>query len=377
MSALYIGLMSGTSLDGIDAVLVDLSPPIPQVLAASTLPFDINLRDDLHRLASGHTPNEVDLLGHLDCALGEAFAAAAIQLLDSSGTAPARVTAIGSHGQTIRHRPGGTHPFTLQIGNPNIIVERTGITTVADFRRRDMAAGGQGAPLVPAFHASCFRTSDESRCILNIGGMANITHLPAAPDAPVTGFDTGPGNVLMDAWINANQGELLDRDGHWAAQGRILHDMLEALLRDEYVRQAPPKSTGREYFCLDWLKQQVDLEHFAPADIQATLNALTARSIADAVTQWAPDCQRLLVCGGGVHNRTLLKNLSENLPALKIESTEIHGLHPDWVEATAFAWLAQQTLSGRTGSIASVTGARHDTVLGGIFPAAGVSLALR
>ena len=367
----YLGLMSGTSLDGIDAVIVDLSTPVPNVIAAHTQPFDPALRQALSDLAQGRAEHEIERLGTLDSRLGEQFAQATLNLLERSSLPATAIRAIGSHGQTVRHRPDAPEPFTLQIGDPNLIAERTGITTVADFRRRDIAAGGQGAPLVPAFHARCFRSTDEERTVLNIGGMANLTILPTDPHARVTGFDTGPGNVLLDAWINKHHGETYDKEGTWAARGTVVPTLLDTLLNEEFFGQSPPKSTGRELFHLEWLEHHLRGITVTPIDVQATLCAFTARSIADALTAWAGETQRLLVCGGGAHNTRLLDLLRTYLPNMTIESTAAHGLDPDWVEAAAFAWMARETLAGRATNLPSVTGARHPVILGGIYLASG------
>ncbi|MBI5460969.1 MAG: anhydro-N-acetylmuramic acid kinase [Gammaproteobacteria bacterium] len=370
----YLGLMSGTSLDGIDAAIVDLSAPFPTVLAAHTRPFTATLRQAVLDLAHGQAPHEIELLGTLDTRLGEQFAQAVLTLLEHSGIPTTAIRAIGSHGQTVRHRPRGPEPFTLQIGDPNIIAERTGITTVADFRRRDIAAGGQGAPLVPAFHAMCFRNADEDRAVLNLGGMANLTILPADPQTPVSGLDTGPGNVLLDAWIDTHQRKSFDAEGAWAAHGTVIPALLDTLMTDEFFQQPPPKSTGREQFHLGWLEQHLHGTSYAPVDVQATLCALTARSVANAMTTWAPSTKRVLVCGGGAHNTHLLELLRRHLPGTTIESTAVHGLDPDWIEAAAFAWMARETLAGRTANLPSVTGARHPVIMGGIYLAASTQL---
>lgn len=367
MSELYLGLMSGTSLDGIDAAVVDLSMRTPRVLAALTHPYDPELRNDLLALAHGGSAGEIELLGRLDRRLGELFAEAALSLLRQQNPTAAKIRAIGSHGQTVRHRPTGMAPFTLQIADPNLIAELTGITTVADFRRRDMAAGGQGAPLVPAFHASCFRNEDEDRAVLNIGGMANLTLLPADPQQPVLGFDTGPGNVLLDAWIAKQRGETCDRGGAWGASGQVHTALLEKLLQEEYFFAPPPKSTGRERFNLAWLEQRLSGCDCTPQDVQATLAALTATTVAFALRDTVAHTRRLLVCGGGVHNTALMSALGACLPAVKVESTAVHGLDPDWIEAAAFAWMARETLAGRPSNIPSVTGAHGPRVLGGIY----------
>lgn len=370
MNDLYLGLMSGTSLDGIDAVIVDLAHTPPRVVAAQTQPYPAAFRERLKALAQGTATHEIELFGDLDTELGELFAETALALLKTSGIAATQIQAIGSHGQTVRHRPQGPHPFTLQIGDPNLIAERTGITTVADFRRRDLAAGGQGAPLVPAFHTACFRHREEHRAVLNIGGMANLTILPADLNQPVTGFDTGPGNVLMDAWINLQRGESFDDKGQWAATGEMIPGLLETWLAEPYFQQPPPKSTGRELFKLEWLRSKLQAQQFGAKDIQTTLNALTARSITNALQNWAPLTQRLLVCGGGAHNTHLLATLSESLPAVCVETTAPYGMDPDWIEAAAFAWMARETLQARPSNLPSVTGARHPAILGGIYPGA-------
>jgi anhydro-N-acetylmuramic acid kinase len=369
MRDLFIGLMSGTSLDGIDAALFDLSAIPPRVCSARTSPYPAETRSLLVQLAQGGLEHEVDMLGRTDTLLGELFAAAALALLEAAAVAAHEIRAIGSHGQTVRHRPDGPHPFTLQIGDPNIIAARTGITTVADFRRRDLALGGQGAPLVPAFHAACFRDPHEDRAILNLGGMANLTLLPADPREPVRGFDTGPGNVLMDAWIGSRQGRTCDQDGVWAASGTVLPGLLNRLLSEAYFELAPPKSTGRELFHLGWLERQLHGEMPDDADVQATLCELTAASVTIALKRWAPRTQRLLVCGGGTHNAQLMRRLRAQLPDLPVESTADRGLDPDWIEAAAFAWMARETLSGRPSNLPGVTGARAPAILGGIYPA--------
>jgi len=363
---LFIGLMSGTSLDAIDAVVVDLADDRPRLLAAVAHPLEADLRARLlATLASDCT--DLDTLGRLDAELGERFAAAAIAARETAGIKADAIAAIGSHGQTLRHRPDQEPAFSWQIGDPARIAERTGITTVADFRRRDVAAGGQGAPLVPAFHAALFRTPDEDRAVLNIGGMANLTLLPGDPAAPVTGFDTGPGNVLLDGWIRECRGEAFDREGAWAASGCVDEALLSRLLDDPWFRRPPPKSTGREHFDLDWLKRQLPAG-IAPAAVQATLAELTARSIADALERWGSGCRRLLVCGGGARNDDLLRRLQHRLPETVVEPTDAHGLPAEWVEAAAFAWLARETLAGRPGNLPDVTGAAGPRILGAIYP---------
>jgi anhydro-N-acetylmuramic acid kinase len=272
-----------------------------------------------------------------------------------------------AHGQTIHHAPEAPQPYSLQIGNPARIALRTGIEVIADFRRADIEAGGQGAPLVPAFHKSVFAERDEDRGVLNIGGIANVTILPCDPARAVTGFDTGPGNTLMDQWAQHHLGTDMDLDGNRARQGEVDKPLLQALLSDPWFRRFPPKSTGREHFNLSWLEASLLERGTSPADVQATLCELTARSIADAVGQHAAGTRRLLVCGGGVHNSRLLERLSAFLPALAVESTAAPGIDPDWVEAAAFAWLARRHLQGKAGNIPEVTGAARAVVLGARF----------
>jgi anhydro-N-acetylmuramic acid kinase len=364
---LYIGLMSGTSMDGIDAALVRFEHDQIELLHSHRHPWPASLVGDIRQTArNGHSG--LDQFGQLDAAAGETFAAAVEALLQHSGVTAEAVTAIGSHGQTLCHGPASQHPYSLQIGDPNRIAERTGITTVADFRRRDIAAGGQGAPLVPAFHQAYLQRPGENLVVLNIGGIANVTLLPSDPVRPVSGYDTGPGNCLMDRWTELHRQQPYDAGGNWAVEGQLQPDLLWKLLDDPYFRQAAPKSTGIEYFSLAWLQQRLPKD-IAPADVQATLAGLTARSIADAIRLSQPDTDRLLICGGGIHNQRLMLLLDIELPGAIIESTANHGLDPDWVEAMAFAWLARQTLQGAPGNLPTVTGARGARILGGIYPA--------
>jgi len=368
----YIGLMSGTSLDGIDAALVSFTDDLPSLQHAINFPLDESVREEIRKLCAPGD-NEIERLGQLDIHLGQNFAAAVQQLLTETNINATQVRAIGSHGQTIRHCP--EQHFTLQIGDPNTISELTGITTVADFRRRDIAAGGQGAPLVPAFHAALFGTlTDKPRVILNIGGMANVTLLPRG-NAPVTGFDTGPGNVLLDAWIQHQQQQSFDREGQWAASGTVHPPLLKALLEDRFFQLAPPKSTGRERFNFDWLQQQLDTleDDIPPADVQATLSELTASSIAEAVQKYAADTVELVVCGGGARNSDLMQRIATKLASARIKTSDDFGLAAEWVEAVAFAWLARQTLAGLPGNAPRATGARHPVVLGGIYPSHSLS----
>ena len=365
--ALYLGLISGTSADGIDAALVSFERERPRLLAARAHPWPAALREQILAVAQGEAALDLDAFGRLDVALGHGFAEAALALLHDSGTPAAAVRAIGSHGQTMRHRPTGEHPFTLQLGDPATIAERCGIDVVADFRRADVAAGGQGAPLLPAVHAMLLAHPGHDRVVLNLGGIANITVLGA--DGSVLGFDTGPANGLMDAWCLRHRGEAFDRDGAFAAGGKTDDALLAALLADPYFALAPPKSTGREHFHLDWLAAQPRVATLVPADVQATLLELTARSVAAAIARHAPDAEDVLACGGGVHNGALMRRLAERLAPRALSSTAAFGVDPDFLEATAFAWLARQRLLGLPGNLPAVTGARGLRQLGAIHPA--------
>lgn len=366
MSApIFIGLMSGTSLDSIDAVAVRFEPtfallashnePIPAALHAATLAL------------FNPGENEIERLGRLDLALAELFATAVNHLIQQHHLNPTDIAAIGSHGQTIRHRPEAC--FTLQIGDPNLLAERTGITTVADFRRRDMAAGGQGAPLVPAFHQALFRHPQYNRVLVNIGGMANITILEATQSKPVLGYDTGPGNILMDSWIRQQQQKSYDRDGQWAAQGKVSPPLLQAMLALPYFSEAPPKSTGREQFNFQWLTQMLASQTtpLAPEDVQATLLELTARTIAEAIHSHQLNNLQVFLCGGGSYNQHLKKRLQTLLHPHSLGTTADLNLDPDWVEAAAFAWLAYRTLKHQSGNELGVTGAAGYRPLGAIY----------
>lgn len=364
---LFIGLMSGTSMDGIDAALVDFADHRPRLIAARTHPWPRSLRLTLQQLASGE-PCSLETLGRADAAAGDCLADAALALLDGTPFSADQIDAIGSHGQTLHHGPDGDDGFTLQIGDANRIAERTGITTVADLRRRDIAAGGQGAPLVSAFHDAYLAEPGEQRAVLNIGGIANLTLLPGDAGA-ATGFDTGPGNCLMDTWIASHDGRTYDRDGAWGASGAPIPALLAQLAADPYFAAATPKTTGTQYFSPDWLRRQLgDWQDAAARDIQATLAALTVQSIRDALLATQPDTGRLLVCGGGRHNALLMSGLARALPDVQVVGTESAGLDPDNLEAMAFAWLARQRLLGQAGNLPSVTGARHPVVLGAVYP---------
>ena len=368
MSEYYIGLMSGTSMDAIDAVLVDMDKHLPILSHRHNIPIPSRLRTRLIALARDEHIS-LKHLAELDVHLGHLFADAALALLQHSEISAERVLGIGSHGQTIYHHPDGQFPTSVQIGDPNIIAERTGILTIADFRRRDIAAGGQGAPLVPAFHEAVFRLNDRNRVILNIGGIANITVLPANPAGKVSGYDTGPGNTLMDGWIKKQQRKNKDDSGRWAASGVVDEGLLSRMLKDPYFRKMPPKSTGREYFNLAWLDKVLKKHksRIAAKHVQATLCELTARSISDAIHEHAPRTDEVLVCGGGVHNLALMLRLQMLMGAIRVVSTEEFSTDPDFVEAIAFAWMAKRTLEHKAGNIPSVTGARHEVILGGVY----------
>ncbi|HEX7341370.1 MAG TPA: anhydro-N-acetylmuramic acid kinase [Rhodanobacteraceae bacterium] len=359
--ALYIGLMSGTSADAIDAALCAFDPH-PRLLSALAHPWPDDLRRHMLALAQGEDHIDLDTLGRMDVAIGECQADAVHALLVQSGVSSTDVRAIGMHGQTLRHRPNGEHPFTLQLGDPWVVAERTRIATVADFRRADVAAGGQGAPLMPAFHATILAVPGATRGILNLGGIANLTVLAA--DGHVRGFDTGPANGLLDAWCQRHRGEAFDRDGAFAAAGRCDDALLVELLDDAYFSRPPPKSTGREHFHLAWLAAHPRVAMLAPADMQATLLALTVHSIADAIHAHAPDAADILVCGGGVHNRALMNALVKALAPRPVHSTAAAGVDPDVMEAMGFAWLARQRLLGLPGNLPAVTGARGPRLLG-------------
>lgn len=371
VSELYLGLMSGTSADGIDAALVRFEGEGRtlrcELMHGRTFGWDAAVRTHLVALGQGADNVSLDALGSLDGRIALAFAEAALSLLQEAGVPRSRVRAIGSHGQTIRHRPQADPSFTWQLGDGNVIAERCGIATVADFRRRDVAAGGQGAPLMPAFHAALLGSPQEDRAVLNLGGIANVTLLPNEGD--VRGFDTGPANALMDAWCERHTGRAYDADGAFAASGQTSATLLARLLADPWFALPPPKSTGREHFHLDWLQARMDSDTPSPADVQATLLELTARTVADALQMTQPDTRRVLVCGGGVRNPVLMARLAAHLPQAVVESTAAHGLDPDYVEAMGFAWLARETLAGRPGNLPAVTGASGPRVLGTVYPA--------
>ncbi len=363
MPDLIVGLMSGTSLDGVDAALVDFSAAPPSVCATAYLPYPADLRERILHL---HNPGQDDLhqAALLANRLANIYAESIHAVLDRAGVPSTAVRAIGCHGQTIRHLP--RLGYTLQLNNPALLAELTGIAVIADFRSRDIAAGGQGAPLVPAFHSAWFRDAHRHRVILNIGGIANLTDL--SPRQPTRGFDCGPGNMLLDVWAQQHLQSNYDEGGRWAATGQVLPDLLARLLAHEFFPLAPPKSCGREQFNLAWLMACLSGNE-AAADVQATLAMLTATAIQRAIMRWCGAVEEIYLCGGGVHNAALLENIEALLPQVVVHTTEALGLPADWVEAVAFAWLAHRTLAGLPGNLPEVTGARGPRILGAIYPA--------
>ncbi|MGE8323919.1 MAG: anhydro-N-acetylmuramic acid kinase [Pseudomonas sp.] len=362
--ALYIGVMSGTSLDGLDIALIEQGEQL-QLLATHYLPMPTELRQDLLALCSSG-PDEIARAALAENRWASLAADGICQLLARLGLQAAAIRAIGSHGQTIRHEPA--RGFTVQIGNPALLAELTGICVVADFRRRDVAAGGQGAPLVPAFHETLFNHLGQRLAILNIGGFSNLSLIEQ--DKPVHGFDCGPGNVLLDAWIERKRGQDYDAEGAWAASGTVQDDLLSVLLADPFFAGSGPKSTGREVFNLPWLDRHLaGLPVYRDEDVQATLLELTARSIIDSLSNAQRGTEALLVCGGGARNGALMARLGQLLPAARVASTAAHGVDPDWVEAMAFAWLAYCCLEGIAANRPSVTAAKGPRVLGAIYPA--------
>ncbi len=368
---LYAGLMSGTSLDGVDGVLVDFAPALPRVLAHISAPLPADLRQELLALNTAG-PNELHRAALAANALVRVYASVVQQLLERCDVAAGSVLAIGAHGQTVRHRPqqfDGTG-YTLQLNQPALLAELTGITVVADFRSRDVAAGGQGAPLVPPFHQAFFGALPGQTAVLNIGGISNITLLNAALPVAVTGFDCGPGNALMDAWCLAHTGAAYDDQGAWAAGGTVHTALLQRLLNEPFFAQQAPKSTGRDLFNAAWLHAGLrGFEAVSAQDVQATLTELTARSCADCLQMHMAACERLLVCGGGAFNTHLMRRLQALLPDCAVGSTEEQGLPPLQVEAMAFAWLARQCMKRKTASLKSVTGAQGARILGAVYPA--------
>ncbi len=367
-SDIYVGLMSGTSVDGVDIAIVDFSVQPPGLLYSSTTPFDDSLRQRIQAIC-GAQSSSLDELYRLDAELGEYYAAVVNRALAEHELNANQVDAIGCHGQTVRHSPDSPTPFTAQLGDPNRLAALTGITTVADFRRKDIALGGQGAPLAPALHRQLFRSDDESRVVVNIGGIANLTYLPSDPGQAVLGFDTGPGNTLMDSWILRHQRVDFDRDGEWARGGRVIDALLEQLVGKEAYFNAPlPKTTGTGHFNLAWLEPHLS-DAYAAEDVQATLAELTATTLAQAASMLPSTPASWFVCGGGARNRYLLERIAAALPRCHVDTTAALGLDPDYVEAVAFAWLARERLQGRPGNLIDVTRASRPALLGAIYAA--------
>ncbi len=372
---LFIGLMSGTSLDGVDAALVEFNnsglngnglnhKEQPNVLGTHFLAYPSSLRSDL--LALQHpTENELETTAIMANTLAKLYAAAVMQLLDSANTSPTAITAIGCHGQTIRHRP--ELGFTMQIGNAALLTELTGITVVSDFRSRDIAAGGQGAPLVPAFHKAVFSDAKNNRAIINIGGIANITYL--ASSGETFGFDSGPGNMLLDAWIKLHLNMDYDHNGDWARTGNIIAPLLSSMLEDSYFSLLPPKSTGRDLFNSHWLNSHISNKNYSPSDVARTLLALTAYSISKALRKHCGTVDEVYLCGGGAKNSLLCSELKNLLGNIKVADLDVLGIDVDWAEAIAFAWLAKQCLNQKTANLAEVTGAKGTRILGAIYQA--------
>ena len=362
--------MSGTSMDGIDVVIAEFNEPTDfRLIAAKTFTLTDDIRRPLQTIINQQQCH-LKTLGETDVALGKLIARSINELLAAQGLTAKEVTAIGSHGHTLFHHPDSHLPFSLQIGNANLIAEITNITTITDFRQRDIAVGGQGAPLVPAFHQYLFSHPKEDRIIINIGGISNLTWLPASPHQTVTGFDTGPGNILIDYWSQLHLKKPYDDNGKWAAKGQCDHDLLDLLLADPYFDRPIPKSTGRELFNQTWLETKLSYykKDMRAVDVQATLTALTAQSIANHVHAYATQSNyAVFVCGGGAHNAHLLNQLQTRLDNKKIIKTDELGLHPDWVEASAFAWLAYRTIRQQTGNLPSATGAKKATILGSVY----------
>ena len=372
----YIGLMSGTSLDGADGVLVDFSGGSPRVLASATEAFPDAFRAELLALNTSG-PDELHRAAMAANQLAAVYARVVQSLLRqgaAQGIAAERIAAVGAHGQTVRHQPAPVPPaaagYTLQLNNPALLAELTGLDVIADFRSRDVAAGGQGAPLAPAFHQGVFGQVDATVCVLNLGGISNLSVLPPAGQGPVLGFDCGTGNALMDAWCQRHTGQPFDAGGAWAASGRLLPHLLASLLDDPYFALPPPKSTGRDLFSLAWLEHKLAVfSGERPQDIQNTLAEFTVSPCVAGVSSYGKDSKRLVVCGGGAFNDHLMARLQAGLPQCHVESSESHGLPPLQVEAAAFAWLARQTVLRHPGNLPSVTGAAGPRVLGGIYPA--------
>ncbi|MFM2479352.1 anhydro-N-acetylmuramic acid kinase [Celerinatantimonas sp. MCCC 1A17872] len=362
-SELYIGVMSGTSLDGIDVVAVDFSAPQPKLVASLNETFPEELRELLHEIALDKAL-PISQVGYATTWLSQCYSDAINHMCEQNGLNKQTIKAIGCHGQTVQHHPQPPYPYSIQLNNPSLIAAQTHITTIGDFRSKDLAYGGQGAPLVPAFHHALFGQKEQTVVVLNIGGIANISILQA--DSPVSGYDTGPGNILLDSWINHCRQLAMDEDGQWAQSGTVLPKLLDALRQDDYFIKRPPKSTGREHFNLAWLLSHLS-HHEKSEDVQATLLELTAMTITDQLPTNQPG--ELLVCGGGARNKALMQRLQARLPQWQVMNTDKRGVHSDYMEAMAFAWLARQCLKGIAINMPNISGASRSAILGGIFKA--------
>jgi anhydro-N-acetylmuramic acid kinase len=360
--SLYIGLMSGTSMDGVDAALVEF--PGNHLIEGLTRPYSNQVKDKIEYIAEGNTFNLSELC-QLNILIGREFADAANQLLQHTTYCPVDIEAIGSHGQTVCHEPTGQIPFTLQLGCPHTISSKTGITVVADFRTRDIVNGGQGAPFAPLYHQELFKNDQRNIAVLNIGGIANITLL--VNDRPVLGWDVGPGNCLMDAWVKMHLGHDFDKGGHWASQGKVIPELLEQLRQDVFFTLIGPKSIGKEYFSLSWLDRALKT-HYTAVDVQTTLLRLTAEAIAHDIHNVENSLTALYICGGGAHNTALCHAIAELLPSMNVTSIAEVGINPDSLEAMMFAWLAWKAIHNEPVDLSTITGSRHPAILGAIYP---------
>lgn len=359
--------MSGTSIDAIDAVLMNFSKSESHVIDHVSEPITTTLKDRINRVIAKQTwPQKVE---ELDTAFAKTSARTVRKVLTKTSLQANQISAIGSHGQTVWHKPEGVSPCTIQIGNAQKIADITGITTIGNFRQKDIDAGGQGAPLACAYHKAVLDDKRENRAVINLGGIANVTVLPADKTLDVIGFDTGPANTLLDAWIKKHRGLNFDKGGTWAMHGKADKQLLDIMLNDEYFERSPPKSTGREKFNLTWLHRMLEQhgKHILEKDVHATLAALTVKSITNAIKTWATGIHRILLCGGGSYNRYIVSKLQEAFWEIPVECTDVYGIPAKWLEAMAFAWLAKQTLKGKPGNIPSVTGANKKVVLGEIY----------
>lgn len=366
MSELYVGLMSGTSLDAVDAVVVSIDSNSISLIASYVHPIPTKLRQQILNICNDQITT-LSTVGLVDHELGKLYAVTVNELLKQAQLLPEQITAIGNHGQTVFHQPAGDSPFTMQLGDANLISAITGIDTIADFRRIDMALGGQGAPLVPVFHQFLFEQQDSTKVVLNIGGIANISVIGVG--GQVTGYDTGPGNLLLDGWCEKHTGQPYDRHAQWARQGQLNMPLLEQLMSDIYLQKPPPKSTGREHYNLEWLEKQLTHE-ISKQDVQRTLCEFTAQSITDQIQQYKEgEACELLVCGGGTNNPLLMELIQEKLTDWRVLPTSERGIPGDFMEAMAFAWLASQRIHNRPSNLPSVTGASCRASLGVLYPA--------